>query len=567
MNSGSPPRVWGRPRRQGDQRPAVRFTPTCVGKAAASASHFNHVGGSPPRVWGRRRPLHIMRTHRSVHPHVCGEGVQPAEFPFPIPRFTPTCVGKAVAGQIEGEMSTVHPHVCGEGGVTWNAIAHWTRFTPTCVGKAPVCPPIVSPLFGSPPRVWGRPEPLWSTRPGCRFTPTCVGKAARTARRRCRHPVHPHVCGEGTFRWHASPGNPGSPPRVWGRRGEGASDVRLPRFTPTCVGKACSPSCCWRSCPVHPHVCGEGPTRLTTAAALAGSPPRVWGRRRYGKCLDVHRRFTPTCVGKAWSSPASTPGTPVHPHVCGEGGPEPPQADEPDRFTPTCVGKATARPPPCPRPSVHPHVCGEGVRPRRHRQAAPLRFTPTCVGKARTPTANDWPTSGSPPRVWGRRRAAVYASRNHSVHPHVCGEGAIAPGTPHRRARFTPTCVGKAPASVATATGWWVHPHVCGEGDTKSPRRPVLPGSPPRVWGRPCRATRSRPAPRFTPTCVGKATGWPGPWPATPVHPHVCGEGAFLRIVASASGGSPPRVWGRLYLSGKIGQKRRFTPTCVGKAP
>ena len=71
--------------------------------------------------------------------------------------------------------------------------------------------------------------------------------------------------------------------------------------------------------------------------------------------------------------------------------------------------------------------------------------------------------------------------------------------------RFTPTCVGK-----ATGAG-------------QTPR--AMSGSPPRVWGR--RVDLS-----------AYAT-----W--TPVHPHVCGEGLFLTNADKDGIGSPPRVWGR----------------------
>ena len=79
-----------------------------------------------------------------------------------------------------------------------------------------------------------------------------------------------------------------------------------------------------------------------------------------------------------------------------------------------------------------------------------------------------------------------------------------------------------------TAPNWLdgsVHPHVCGEGGFDGWDLGDGLGSPPRVWG--------RPLPLF-------------------VEPDISG--------------SPPRVWGRLRHAGRVLVRRRFTPTCVGKA-
>ena len=48
------------------------------------------------------------------------------------------------------------------------------------------------------------------------------------------------------------------------------------------------------------------------------------------------------------------------------------------------------------------------------------------------------------------------------------------------------------------------------------------------------------------------------------VHPHACGDDAFLAYVAYAAIGSPPRVWGRCPVSVEPPPLHRFTPTRVG---
>ena len=114
--------------------------------------------------------------------------------------------------------------------------------------------------------------------------------------------------------------------------------------------------------------------------------------------------------------------------------------------------------------------------------------------------------------------------------------------------RFTPTCVGNTPCSPSRPHTSSVHPHVCGEYINPCTSKFGQVGSPPRVWGilgrRRCRLRRVR----FTPTCVGNTLMVSSaPLPRT-VHPHVCGEYYFTSISRSAINGSPPRVWGILFV-------------------
>ena len=235
------------------------------------------------------------------------------------------------------------------------------------------------------------------------------------------------------------------------------------------------------------------------------------------------------------------------------------------------------------RRSVHPHVRGEdsvwqrfwvrfigspprawGRRPRLVPDPRRARFTPTCVGKT-------WqrPTSTAP----------------RTVHPHVRGEDLSAlgrnrggAGSPPRAwgrllallilptaVRFTPTCVGKTSVEAPCFALCAVHPHVRGEDDKMTARQRTGYGSPPRAWGRRERVALGWIGDRFTPTCVGKTATVTPLAMATAVHPHVRGEDSNRWTAASTPAGSPPRAWGRLGARRVRGFPFRFTPTCVGK--
>src|SRR5262249_28578498 len=111
------------------------------------------------------------------------------------------------------------------------------------------------------------------------------------------------------------------PPRAWGTSVLVVLLVKLPRFTPTCVGNILriplnnpgnfgSPPRAWGTCyngaphprriPVHPHVRGEH------ACADCG--------------MCRYSRFTPTCVGTIGEYGQRYAPHAVHPHVRGEHG-------------------------------------------------------------------------------------------------------------------------------------------------------------------------------------------------------------------------------------------------------
>jgi len=315
-----------------------------------------------------------------------------------------------------------------------------------------------------------------------------------------------------------------------------------------------------------------------------GSPPRVWGMHLVRLGQGVPERFTPTCVGNAGDGERRHRFRPVHPHVCGE--------------CPCDVGAMPAT------PGSPPRVWG--MRSAARCPLMILRFTPTCAGNAADVYGNEDAQGGSPPRVWGMpiagapcRHVARFTPTcvgnaptstcsgiRIPVHPHVCGECSqswpfahrkygspprvwgMRAGEPvqERRGRFTPTCVGNASGPRCRSSPRAVHPHVCGECELPPGRVVALNGSPPRVWGMRRRQHGGRRCNGFTPTCVGNATTPSPPPPTAAVHPHVCGE-CVCRTARSASAcGSPPRVWGMLPQVNVPRAAGRFTPTCVGNA-
>ena len=356
-------------------------------------------------------------------------------------------------------------------------------------------------LIGSSPRVWGTPSSIRFARQGWRFIPTGVGNAARPNTSAARTTVHPHGCGERSFRIMTPHGMIGSSPRVWGTRAGEVDDLVGDRFIPTGVGNATVPWAAAWGFSVHPHGCGERSNTTPAKPETFGSSPRVWGTRARSATAALR-----------W---------PVHPHGCGERPRLMPCSDWPPGSSPRVWGTLTRG----------------GVL------TLPTRFIPTGVGNAQHS---------------GRAHIGI------AVHPHGCGERARQPsittlnngssprvwGTPSIRrwlaggCRFIPTGVGNASFEGVFDRIGAVHPHGCGERPCAQGRPPPPGGSSPRVWGTPAKWSTATAMPRFIPTGVGNAHAQRSDRSAHPVHPHGCGERAGNEDVEQADPGSSPRVWG-----------------------
>ena len=130
--------------------------------------------------------------------------------------------------------------------------------------------------------------------------------------------------------------------------------------------------------------------------------------------------------------------------------------------------------------------------------------------------------------------------------------------------RFTPTYVGPVQPPGSRCSRAAVHPHVCGAGSLVGRPSGGMLGSPPRMWGRSPVRGRIDVADRFTPTYVGPVLPLFRATRLPPVHPHVCGAGVTSAIVTGVGNGSPPRMWGRFVLRHGSRFVDRFTPTYVG---
>ena len=297
----------------------IRYTPTPVGKTTDFVMARCGVSGTPPRLWGKRTPRKQWGSRRPVHPHACGEN-RPSFLPaysqigtpprlwgklyaageyVGVQRYTPTPVGKTRRITANRPGLSVHPHACGENVLARDDNFNLYRYTPTPVGKTARSVVAISVVTGTPPRLWGKRERRHGNRHEQSVHPHACGENDAIGHDAARVAVHPHACGENSLL--------------------PALRARVFRYTPTPVGKTIPRDWRFSWSAVHPHACGENVDEILAALYLDGTPPRLWGKLRFG----------------VLPSPMRT----VHPHACGENFREFIMKDAETRYTPTPVGK------------------------------------------------------------------------------------------------------------------------------------------------------------------------------------------------------------------------------------
>ena len=130
--------------------------------------------------------------------------------------------------------------------------------------------------------------------------------------------------------------------------------------------------------------------------------------------------------------------------------------------------------------------------------------------------------------------------------------------------RFIPTRVGNTGIGTVSRVVKSVHPHACGEHIFSYTLQVNISGSSPRVWGTLNQPLNVAIQLRFIPTRVGNTGFHSYLLSVITVHPHACGEHYCVFVYTVCCFGSSPRVWGtHLSTTGRI-RGRRFIPTRVG---
>ena len=228
-------------------------------------------------------------------------------------------------------------------------------------------------------------------------------------------------------------------------------------------------------------------------------------------------------------------------------------------------------------------MCGENVVPRAL-AGVTAGSSPRVRGKRGLKTASRR-TGGLIPACAGKTNVQARSGSPCPAHPRVCGENPHAsrdcrriPGSsPRVRGKpdtkypdsshtgLIPACAGKTIQTQHTLCCDRAHPRVCGENLDGIKGIGWDGGSSPRVRGKPASQASSTASGGLIPACAGKTERVRRRASNTRAHPRVCGENCRLDPPSLKDSGSSPRVRGKLEVIRLKIIPRGLIPACAGK--
>ena len=232
----------------------------------------------------------------------------------------------------------------------------------------------------------------------------------------------------------------------------------------------------------------------------------------------------------------------------------------------------------------HPRVCGE--KPERKAPRRPRLGSPPRMRGKETDSRRQCCSAGITPAYAGKRTLFCLAGRRNRDHPRVCGEkcsdhidkGMIEGSPPRMRGKvlcicplfcvlgITPAYAGKRAEQAHSMSCSEDHPRVCGEKSGSCFFLSIVLGSPPRMRGKAFLINATASFSGITPAYAGKSRCCRWKRTGSRDHPRVCGEKGLHHVRKPVSGGSPPRMRGKVLdnLGGNRGV--RITPAYAGKS-
>ena len=174
-----------------------------------------------------------------------------------------------------------------------------------------------------------------------------------------------------------------------------------------------------------------------------------------------------------------------------------------------------------------------------------LRDHPRVCGEKETPGHSCVLPRGSPPRMRGKVFSAFCEVHNVGI---------------------TPAYAGKSPSTCIGFPILGDHPRVCGEKSTTKKSMRGWQGSPPRMRGKGGGQRHPLYKARITPAYAGKSKPHPYCRTVSWDHPRVCGEKFGISCNPSLTGGSPPRMRGKVSMSSSFRALAGITPAYAGKS-
>ena len=200
------------------------------------------------------------------------------DFQF-VQRITPAHAGKTRWPDCPASHGADHPRACGE--------------------NAASCVPFDG-AHGSPPRMRGKQNPDEDSIRLERITPAHAGKTQCLSHLPKILSDHPRACGENRKFRTVYKNTTGSPPRMRGKHNALYTSTRSERITPAHAGKTPAKYLTAAQTADHPRACGENLCGNSGNSTANGSPPRMRGKHKLLHVAAACGRITPAHAGKTY---------------------------------------------------------------------------------------------------------------------------------------------------------------------------------------------------------------------------------------------------------------------------
>ena len=241
-------------------------------------------------------------------------------------------MGWQLANAVDGSSPRVRGKRCGAA-----SVAPRVRIIPARAGQTPARPPSPSlcpdhpracgannalpdnpmSMYGSSPRVRGKPDQRRDPVRRERIIPARAGQTRWCREYRIPKPDHPRACGANQEVLVLRASFLGSSPRVRGKPGGACACLALVRIIPARAGQTHAPYQDCRAHPDHPRACGANHGGQSVYTADTGSSPRVRGKLLRGDGRLAVLRIIPARAGQTILYHYSSSLVPDHPRACG----------------------------------------------------------------------------------------------------------------------------------------------------------------------------------------------------------------------------------------------------------
>ena len=315
--------------------------------------------------------------------------------------------------------------------------------------------------------------------------------------------AHPRACGENFETFKSAIETAGSSPRVRGKPVPPQGMGQEPGLIPARAGKTFPRRTGRTASSAHPRACGENSDDATTALYRAGSSPRVRGKPILMCSPQRNLGLIPARAGKTIHCGTTGPRAAAHPRACGENEACADPLASVAGSSPRVRGKREAGSNAPRRPRLIPARAGKTGRGKLGHRPAP-GSSPRVRGKQRGALDGGQGVGLIPARA-GKTAYAFVAYLWRRAHPRACGENcgsahfcSLAAGSsPRVRGKrdsaqrrggprgLIPARAGKTTVEIVNMSRRWAHPRACGENPRRRRAAPSRAGSSPRVRGKP----------------------------------------------------------------------------------